>query len=251
MRMRVLFTLCLMALLTACDALPPVVYVVVTATPGPEELARQATRDSAETLVAQLNLAPIASTSTPESPATQPTAVPSATATLAIQDALTLAATTTGPTPLPAGFPTPVMAQVTVAEQLFEGGRMFWIQPTGQIWVMTIGGEGFGKWTIYADDYVDTEPALDPALTPPEGRYQPERGFGKLWREADDLRTALGWGITPEFGYVSRYEYRSGGTVDPATGAYTPGPGVHVLFSLGGELFRFNEADSTWRLGEG
>jgi hypothetical protein len=70
--------------------------------------------------------------------------------------------------------------------------------------------------------------------------YQPERGFGKLWRTNQEVRDALGWGVTPEFGYISNYEYHPGGTVDALA------PGYHILFSLYQERFRFNETDGTW-----
>jgi len=33
-------------------------------------------------------------------------------------------------------------------------------------------------------------------------------------------------------------------------GQFVPGPGYHVLFSLYGEAFRFNEADNTWELNQ-
>ncbi len=125
---------------------------------------------------------------------------------------------------------------------------MFWVQPIGQIWVLMITGTGHGTWSVYQDTFKDGEPENDPSLVPPAGRYQPQRGFGKLWRETPGLRDALGWGVTPEFGYVSSYEYHAGGSVD-ANGKYTPGPGYHILYSLDGELFRFNEADGTWQLG--
>jgi hypothetical protein len=49
---------------------------------------------------------------------------------------------------------------------------------------------------------------------------------------------------------VSRYEYHAGGSVD-AAGVYTAGPGYHVVYSLYGEQFRFNEVDGTWQLGGG
>ncbi|MBL8134745.1 MAG: hypothetical protein JNL42_22990 [Anaerolineae bacterium] len=232
MRPRLLFIVLLATLVGACQAMPNGFFVVVTATPDPSEIALNLTRDAAVTMVAQLQ--PAAPTEAP----TQVLPTPEPTNAAALE-----------PTPLPAGFPTPVVAQITVAEQLFEGGRMFWIQPTGQIWVMVITSEGRGTWTIYEDTFVEGEPETDPALAPPEGRYQPERGFGKLWRQAENLRSVLGWGVTPEFGYVSQYEYHAGGSVDSATGSYTPGPGYHIVFSLGGELFRFNEADGTWQLG--
>ncbi|MDZ4769044.1 MAG: hypothetical protein SGJ24_07950 [Chloroflexota bacterium] len=245
MRLRLLALPLCALILAACQGFPPtVVYVVVTATPNPNDIALDATRDTAVTLVAQAGLvaAPV-----------NTVMVPIATATLGATIVLTPAATAvvSAATALPPTFPTPVIAQITVAEQLFEGGRMFWIQPTGQIWLLMTTQEGTGEWSIYADDFVDGEPDLDSTLVPPDGRYQPERGFGKLWRESEAINQSLGWGVTPEFGYVSRYEYHAGGSVDAATGIYTPGPGYHILFSLGGEQFRFDETDSTWRLGDG
>ena len=101
---------------------------------------------------------------------------------------------------------------------------MFWIGQIKQIWVLKITGEGHGTWEVYQDTFVDGEPENDPSLVPPDGRYQPQRGFGKLWRESPGLRENLGWGVTPEFGYVSHYEYHAGGTID-ANGKYVPGPG--------------------------
>jgi hypothetical protein len=155
----------------------------------------------------------------------------------------------TGPTPLPDGFPPITNAEVQVAEQVFEGGRMFWVQPVSQVWVMVVTDEGRGQWLVYPDNFDETvDPETDPVLVPPEeGLIQPERGFGKLWRENPEVRDALGWAVTPEFGYVSRYRYVPGGEI--LDGAYVGGPGFHTLFSLGGELFRFNETDGTWQLG--
>lgn len=251
MRLKLTLGLLFVVVLAACGGPPPtVVYIVVTTTPNETDVARDLTRDAAVTLVAGMN----------QSVVTLPTSLPATDVLVATSapdsDTPTPLPTTPaptetmGPTALPANFPTPMIAQIQVAEQLFEGGRMFWIQPTDQIWVLTITSEGHGNWIIYEDTFKDGEPETDPSLVPPDGRYQPERGFGKLWRESPDLRQTLGWGVTPEFGYVSRYEYHAGGSVDPTTGAYTPGPGYHILFSLGGELFRFNEVDGTWQLGD-
>ncbi|MEM6528010.1 MAG: hypothetical protein AAF653_06925, partial [Chloroflexota bacterium] len=107
---------------------------------------------------------------------------------------------------LPSGFPPVTEAEVQVAEQVFEGGRMFWVQPVNQIWVMVVDGEGSGRWLVFDDNFVDgVDLEEDPDVDPPEGQYEPVRGFGKLWRENQDLRDTLGWGVTPEFGYVSSY----------------------------------------------
>ena len=252
MYLRRLCGLLLVAMLAGCQGPPPtVLYIVITTTPNETEIALDITRDAAVTLVAQGNLAALAPTVVTSPTIPQLEVTSTTTSTVAPSETPTIADTPapSGPTPLPANFPTPVIAQIQVAEQLFEGGRMFWIQPTGQLWVLIISSEGRGTWTIYEDTYIDGEMETDPSLVPPEGRYQPERGFGELWRENATLKERLGWAVTPEFGYISRYEYHAGGTTDPTAGQYTAGPGYHIVFSLGGELFRFNEIDGTWQLG--
>lgn len=203
-------------ILASCQGPPPTqIVLVVTATPtnATEEITAEAAATTEE---------PSASPTTPA-----PTVVPPT------QD--------TGPTAIPTA--TPIVNQIQVAEQVFENGRMFWIQPTGQIWVMIVTEEGQGDWTVYSDDYTDDEPEIDPELTPPAGMEQPRRGFGKLWRETPELMDALGWAITPEFGYVSRYEYHCLEQEDSVCV-----DGYHIVTSLYEEAFRFNEATNTWQL---
>ena len=110
---------------------------------------------------------------------------------------------------------------------------------------MVDDGTGKGEWSAFDDVFEDGESEFDPSLVPPEGMFQPERGFGKLWRENQALHDALGWGLTPEFGYVSNYEYYPGGKIEQSQ--YVQGPGHHILFSLSQEKFQFNEADFTWK----
>jgi hypothetical protein len=202
-----------------------VVAVVVTATPGSADSASQATaQDSTPAALA----APTSTSSVTDVPNPTATTPPIPTET-----------------PIPPNAPTPVRARIQVAEQLYEGGRMFWLQPTSQIWVLVVTAEGRGTWSVYQDTFVEgTDIVTDPSLVPPEGRLQPERGFGKLWRESSTVREALDWAVTPEFGYVSDYEYYVSGT--DAQGAPV---GYHVIYSLYGEQFRFNEIDGTWQLG--
>jgi preprotein translocase subunit SecD len=175
------------------------------------------------------------------------TLTPTATSTPDITATLLAQTVTATPTPRPPNFPTPTTAEINVAEQVFEGGRMLWIQPTQQIWVLVVTATGRGTWTVYDDTFEEGEPEFDPAIVAPADRFQPMRGFGKLWRENPAVRQALGWATTPEFGYVSPYEYHPGGEI--VDGDYIPGPGYHVLYSLYGERFRFNETDGTWELG--
>lgn len=211
--------LCLLLIVTlsACQGPPPTqVFIVVTAT-------------AEVTATAAATLAPQAANTNTSLPAT-----------------VAPATNTPAPTPTPNVFPTPVMTQIQVAEQVFERGRMLWIEPQRKIWVLVDNGSGTGAWTVYDDTFRDGEPENDPALVPPEGMYQPQRGFGKVWRNNPSVEESLGWALTPEFGYVSPYEYHAGGSVN-AQNQYQRGPGYHILSSLyGNERFRFNETDGTW-----
>lgn len=158
------------------------------------------------------------------------------------------------PTPAPAGFPTPVTAQVQGAEQVFEHGRMFWIRHLRQVWVMAAGpDENSGDWFCFNDLFQEGDPETDPSLVPPEGLYQPKRGFGLIWREKEGIRERLGWALTPEFELLSDYTYIAGGQMQD--GRYVPGPGEHRLTTLYNDVISFYEGEirgdclgGTWRL---
>lgn len=217
-------------LATACQGPPPTqIVLVVTATP---DSANEPTKSNDNTDANQ---------STDEA-TDEATEVPTAT----LEPSITPTSTTT-PTPDP--FPTPVEGQVYVAEQRFERGWMFWLQPVGQIWVLTVNEQNQGIWSVYEDTFVDGQPEIDPEIVPPEGLFQPERGFGKLWRENPEVRESLGWAMEAELGHTTRYEYHAGGTVT-ADNEYEPGPGYHLVESLYGDTFRFNEGSFTWQIVE-
>lgn len=224
-RLVVLFV-CVLALTAACQDTQPTLMVLVL-TPTPEDAATP-----------EVNGSPVIG----------------ARSTASITPAATVPDVTQTPAPTPTldPFPTPVINQIQVAEQPFEHGRMFWIQPQSEIWVAIEIDEDRGRWEIYEDTFEEGQPEMDPGIVPPsENLYQPERGFGKLWRENEDVREALGWAVTPmEFGYISPYEYHAGGVVN-GQATYIPAAGYHILFSLYEELYRFNEADQTWQLGRG
>jgi hypothetical protein len=214
MRYRLLICLALILIVAACQGPPPTqIVLVVTATPESPQT---------ETAISTTQIQ-------------QVTELPTVIATVTTQQA----------TPTFDPFPTATVSQIQVAEQVFEHGRMIWIQPRKQIWVMVDDGSGKGKWTVYEDTFEDGETEFDPSLVAPDGKYQPERGFGKLWRENQSVHDDLGWALTPEFGYVSNYEYHPGGKVEQ--NEYVPGPGYHILFSLSQEKFQFSEVDYTWK----
>ncbi|NWG17067.1 MAG: hypothetical protein HXY41_10565 [Chloroflexi bacterium] len=205
LRLFICFALFTALFISGCQGPPPTVYVlVVTATSEGEPATSVMTPEA---------------TALTETPTISPTLQPTS---------------TTDPRP------TPTTGQIQIAEQVFEHGRMLWIQPRQQIWVMQDLEQGEGRWLVFDDTFKEGEMESDPAIVPPTGFYQPERGFGKLWRANQDIRDALGWGVTPEFGYVSDYEYHPGGTIDALA------PGYHILYSLYKEKFRFNETNGTW-----
>lgn len=166
------------------------------------------------------------------------TLTPFPSATLTLTPSPTVTATS-----LPAGFPTPEVYSLALAEQQFERGRMLWLQPLRQIWVL-VGDEidpTSGTWQCFLDEFVDGQTERDPLLDPPAGittasrlegavPIQPIRGFGKIWRDHADLREGLGWAITPETLYTTRYEYRAGGNLQ--AGNYEAAPGQYLIDSL-------------------
>lgn len=165
---------------------------------------------------------------------TAPTATPEATAIPTI-------------TPTPDPFPEAIIGSIYVAEQRFEGGWMFWLQPNTQIWVLTVDEDGQNIWSVYDDTFADGEAESDPQIVPPAGRFQPIRGFGKLWRENPEVRLATGWALNVELGHTTRYEYHHGGYVTDDN-EYVPEPGYHQVQSLGGDTFQFIEGSRSWRI---
>lgn len=140
-------------------------------------------------------------------------------------------------------MPAPISDEIIVAEQIFESGRMVYVQPRGEIWVML---DNNNEWQIYEDTWEDGLPESDPNLIVPEGLYQPIRGFGKLWRENEIVRNTLGWAIGQEQGNITTYTYVFGGEIDD-NGEFVQGPGYHTIPSYFGGAFIFDETNSTWR----
>ncbi len=137
----------------------------------------------------------------------------------------------------PSAFPTPRIEQVSLVEQVFENGRMLWWRDYHIIWVL-IGDEvdpEQGEWLCFDDTFVEGDTELLPTFEPPLDAItlsqrvdiqiqQPIRGFGKLWRETEDIRNRLGWALTAEIEHSARREYIAGGSLDQNDN-YTPDTG--------------------------
>jgi DNA-binding beta-propeller fold protein YncE len=119
-------------------------------------------------------------------------------------------------------------AEITLGEQAFERGRMFWREDARAIYVLFEDG----TWLSFPDTYSDDQPSDDPTLVPPPGLQQPIRGFGKVWREQlGGPDSAIGWAREGERGHRGWWQPFSGGLM------LTGGDGtVYALC-----------ADGTWR----
>ena len=229
----------LAGLLAACGDNPPPTQIYIVISPTPEPI----TPSPAES-----------SPSPSETPAPTVTEAPTASAQPA-STGVTPTAWLASATPQPELFPTNTVAEVQAVETIFQYGRMFWLRHNRQIWVMVNNppdNSNSGDWFCYNDTFEEGEPEIDPALVPPDGLYQPRRGFGKLWRTHEDIKAAVGWATTPEFELTSNYTYIAGGYVE--NNVYLPGPGEHRLTTTQNESISFFEGDirgdcrgGTWR----
>jgi hypothetical protein len=102
------------------------------------------------------------------------------------------------------GCPTEAIRDVPMVWQQYERGQMIYVQqdirpPTERL-IYTLKTD---PQPLRHARYVDTWDAPQPSSggeTPPPGRIEPVRGFGKVWREQPGVREALGWATEYEIG---------------------------------------------------
>ena len=100
---------------------------------------------------------------------------------------------------------------IPMAMQHFEHGHMIYADLTGameglyapkRIYVMFDDGTG-----TYFPDLYQGEPQQPPNPPPPTGLIAPTLGFGKVWRDHDDVRKKLGWALAGEKG-IAKENYQ-------------------------------------------
>jgi hypothetical protein len=229
----------ILALVSACYGPPPTDYVIITDTPNGSETATLTSTPAVTVIVVTATGQPIG-TGVAVVPSLSTQDVGAGNATLPTLPERTIEQS--------ALFPTPTFNRIYVAEQTFENGRMFWLEPIDQIWVMVqnANDKRSGMWMVFNDAFAEGDQEFDPSIDPPEGFLQPERGFGQLWRDNDEVRNGLGWATQGEIGHVSDYQYQPSGSV--VDGEFVSEPGYHTLTSgYGNKVFRFNEVNGTWQ----
>jgi hypothetical protein len=90
----------------------------------------------------------------------------------------------------------PPLAGVAV-QQPFERGLLVWFGASRTIYAL-FEDKATPAWSAFPDEFIDGQPESDPSLQPPEGKFQPVRGFGRLWRTNPEVRRRLGWASGPE-----------------------------------------------------
>jgi hypothetical protein len=114
--------------------------------------------------------------------------------------------------PAPERCPLGPVVATWAAEQLFERGRMIWLDTEGAIYVFyDVDANDSTVVERFDDSWAPGELESDPTIVAPAGLYQPVRGFGQVWRE-EQVRGRLGWALAPEQGFETllQHEHHEG-----------------------------------------
>jgi hypothetical protein len=141
--------------------------------------------------------------------------------------------------PEPEICPLDEVLQSAAAIQRFEEGLMIWIGEMDRILVL-YGDGASPAYELLLDEWDSSLPESDPTIEPPEGFYQPVRGFGLLWRGESSgysIRERLGWALAPEQAYDALWQCNS---PSKYVTCYVSGPG--------GEVYTLEPERSGWGL---
>ena len=118
-----------------------------------------------------------------------------------------------------------------------------------------------GTFQQFDDTWQPGDP-VNGGLTPPAGRYEPQKGIGKVWREGTGarVRERLGWATLPEKAAAGAYQWFETGemywtdvtkkiyVLYGSVNGYSPYPPTPVPGSSGPALFRYDVYDDTYIL---
>ncbi len=85
---------------------------------------------------------------------------------------------------------------------------MVWIEVSDSIVVLYDDQ----SWQQFEDTWSEEQPESDPSYLPPAERFQPIRGFGKVWRDWPDVRDRLGWALGSELAFETTFQSQDKGT---------------------------------------
>jgi hypothetical protein len=97
----------------------------------------------------------------------------------------------------------------------FERGAMYWVQLRGGaslVYVLFYEPSGRVRYRSFVDTWREGD-IINSGLTPPPGLLEPNRGFGKVWRDFPEVRSAIGWALENERAVTHSYQVFEHGTV--------------------------------------
>ncbi len=131
-------------------------------------------------------------------------------------------------TPRPFNCPMSAYTAGPAVSQQFEHGLMIWFGAERVIFVV-YDATTRPRWQQFADTWAPDAPESDPSLAPPDGMFQPVRGFGLVWRSNARVRQRLGWATKPEVSYQSALQ------LDTLGNRFIRGP-QNEVYQLNGDL---------------
>lgn len=101
------------------------------------------------------------------------------------------------------GLGGPVSGEYTVemAEQWFEGGYMLWRKDINKIYILYKGG----YWQAFDNPWKPGD-LESRGTTPPEGRQEPVKSFGKIWWRLGGPEGQIGWALGPQRDFEGQYQ---------------------------------------------
>jgi hypothetical protein len=103
--------------------------------------------------------------------------------------------------PAPDACPTAPAQPTPLIEEVFERGRMLYIEQSGLVYTLFNDGQS-PAWIRFEDRYDPTvHPESADNFVPPPGFYQPLAILGFVWRGNDTVRNRLGLALQPEAAY--------------------------------------------------
>ena len=135
-----------------------------------------------------------------------------------------------------------VVLNTWIVWQPFDGGLMVWTQEKGRTLVLVDNRSVFKSYAVVVDGQGLPFPEPDPSIVPPEGRFQPERGFAIFWRGlavgSEWVRGALGWATEPESAYSGLWQCNK--FTDNAARCYFTGPRDEIVVLAMGQAAYWN-----------
>ncbi len=136
-----------------------------------------------------------------------------------------------GSNALPAEAQTSHEITTYAAYQEFENGFMVWREDSREIIAFVHSTQTLHRFPESNYEHLNENPVPE---SPPNGRFKPVRGFGRVWGNFEYVRALLGWGLGEEFGYTAVFH----------SGVSYPGYGWNNLTLPSGSVVELY--DNTW-----